>query len=153
MRHVRRRPVSGATFLLNSPYPAGPSVGARLPSRQCRQQIIDKRLRFYVVDAYDVARAKWHGRAHQHGDAALLLQALAGVLPRERTPIGRPSRSSIEKTYGKRGESVVRAKNSPPSTGTRGGFTKSKVPAAATSTAASPAVRGPDDGARFRQAT
>ena len=48
----------GATFLLNSPY--GPNeVWDQLP-REVQQQIIDKKLKFYVVDAYDVARdAEW----------------------------------------------------------------------------------------------
>ena len=52
----------GATFLLNSPYPAD-RVWDKLP-REVQQQIIDKRLRFYVVDGHDVARAGRHGRAH-----------------------------------------------------------------------------------------
>ena len=44
----------GATFLLNSPYPAD-RVWDQLP-REVQQQIIAKRLRFFVVDGYDVAR-------------------------------------------------------------------------------------------------
>ena len=44
----------GATFLLNSPF--GPNeVWDRLP-REVQQQIIDKRLKFYVVDGYKVAQ-------------------------------------------------------------------------------------------------
>ena len=43
----------GATFLLNSPY--GPDeVWDKLPV-EVQQQIIDKKLKFYVVDAYRVA--------------------------------------------------------------------------------------------------
>ncbi len=46
--------VPGATFLLNSPY--GPDeVWDHLPA-EVQQQIIDKQLKFYVVDAYRVAR-------------------------------------------------------------------------------------------------
>ena len=44
----------GATFLLNSPY--GPNeVWDKLP-REVQQQIIAKRLKFYVVDGYSVAQ-------------------------------------------------------------------------------------------------
>ena len=44
----------GATFLLNSPY--GPEeVWDHLP-RSVQQQIMDKKLRFYVINAYDVAK-------------------------------------------------------------------------------------------------
>jgi pyruvate-ferredoxin/flavodoxin oxidoreductase len=43
-----------ATFLLNSPYPAD-RVWEQLP-REVQQQILDKRLRFFVVDAYQAAR-------------------------------------------------------------------------------------------------
>ena len=44
----------GATFLLNSPF--GPDeVWDHLP-RLVQQQIIDKKLKFYVIDGYEVAR-------------------------------------------------------------------------------------------------
>ena len=46
----------GAIFLLNTPYTAG-EVWDYLP-RTMQQQIIDKKLRFYVIDAYSVARKK-----------------------------------------------------------------------------------------------
>jgi pyruvate-ferredoxin/flavodoxin oxidoreductase len=44
----------GATFLLNSPFPFE-EVWGKLP-RPVQQQIIDKRLRFFVINAYDVAK-------------------------------------------------------------------------------------------------
>src|SRR5205814_1744153 len=44
----------GATFLLNSPFPAE-EVWDRLP-RPVQQQVIGKRLRFFVINAYDVAK-------------------------------------------------------------------------------------------------
>src|SRR5439155_22894793 len=44
----------GATFLLNSPF--GPDhVWKNLP-RQVQKQMIDKRLKFYVIDGYEVAK-------------------------------------------------------------------------------------------------
>ncbi|MDZ7638173.1 MAG: hypothetical protein U5J83_07985 [Bryobacterales bacterium] len=48
-----QRAAPGATFLLNAPY--GPDeIWDHLP-REVQQQIIDKKLKFYVIDAYDVA--------------------------------------------------------------------------------------------------
>ena len=44
----------GATFLLNSPYGAD-EVWDKLPAK-VQQEILDKKLKFYVVDAYRVAR-------------------------------------------------------------------------------------------------
>jgi pyruvate-ferredoxin/flavodoxin oxidoreductase len=92
----------GATFLLNSPYPAD-RVWDRLP-REVQHQIIQKGLRFYVVDGYDVARQTGLGpRINTPMQACFF--ALAGMLPREKaiTYI----KSAIRKTYGKRGETVV----------------------------------------------
>ena len=45
--------------MLNTPYAAG-EVWDYLP-RTMQQQIIDKKLRFYVIDAYSVAREKGLG--------------------------------------------------------------------------------------------
>ena len=72
--------VPGATFLLNSPY--GPNeVWDKLP-REVQQQIIDKQLKFYVVDANEVARNVGLG-----GRINTVMQtcffAISGVLPRE----------------------------------------------------------------------
>ena len=59
----------GAVFLLNAP--AAPhGVWERLP-RELQQQMIEKRIRFFAIDAYAVA--KEHGQPHQHDHANLLL--------------------------------------------------------------------------------
>jgi len=92
----------GATFLLNSPY--GPAdVWEHLP-RSVQQRIIDKHLRFYVIDASDVAE-----RAGLKGRTNTVLQtcffAISGVLPRD-AAIAQIKRS-IQKTYGAKGEQVV----------------------------------------------
>ena len=94
---------TGATFLLNSPF--GPDeVWDHLP-RQSRQQIIDKQLRFFVIDGYKVAQETGMG-----GRINTVMQtcffALSGVLPREEAIAA--IKYAIEKTYGKRGEAVVR---------------------------------------------
>jgi len=72
--------VPGATFLLNSPY--GPDqVWDHLP-REVQQEIIDKRLKFYVIDAYEVARKTGMGvRINTVMQACFF--GLSGVLPRE----------------------------------------------------------------------
>jgi pyruvate-ferredoxin/flavodoxin oxidoreductase len=92
----------GATFLLNSPF--GPDeVWDKLP-RTVQQQIIDKQLKFYVIDGYEVARQTGMG-----GRINTIMQtcffAISGVLPREEAIAA--IKNAIKKTYGKRGESVV----------------------------------------------
>jgi pyruvate-ferredoxin/flavodoxin oxidoreductase len=92
----------GATFLLNSPYRAD-QVWERLPA-EVQQQIVDRRLRFFIVDAGRVAREAGLGSR-----VNTVLQpcffALAGVLPREQAMAA--IKHAIEKTYGKRGRVVV----------------------------------------------
>ena len=92
----------GATFLLNSPY--GPDeVWDELPV-EVQQQIIDKQLKFYVIDAYAVAReAGMGGRINTVMQTCFF--ALAGVLPREEAIAS--IKTAIKKTYGKRGEAVL----------------------------------------------
>jgi pyruvate-ferredoxin/flavodoxin oxidoreductase len=95
--------VPGAVFLLNSPY--GPeAVWDHLPL-EVQEQMVEKRLRFFVIDAYEVAR-----RAGMGGRINTIMQtcffAISGVLPREEA-IAR-IKEAIEKTYGKRGAEVVR---------------------------------------------
>ena len=92
----------GATFLLNSAYPAD-RVWDRLP-REVQEQIIAKRLRFYVVDGYDVARqCGMGGRINTAMQTCFF--ALAGLLPREEAV--EHIKTAIRKTYGKRGETIV----------------------------------------------
>jgi pyruvate-ferredoxin/flavodoxin oxidoreductase len=93
---------SGATFLLNSPY--GPdAVWDHLP-RSVQQTILDKQLRFYVIDGYKVA--KW---AEMGNRINTVMQtcffALSGVLPQEEAI--KAIKDAIRKTYGRRGDAVV----------------------------------------------
>jgi pyruvate-ferredoxin/flavodoxin oxidoreductase len=93
----------GATFLLNAPY--GPNeVWDNLP-RRVQQEILDKDLKFYVIDAYRVARETGMGvRINTIMQTAFF--ALSGVLPRDQAI--QAIKDAIEKTYGKRGEAVVK---------------------------------------------
>ncbi len=72
--------------------------------QETQKQIIDKNLRFYVIDAYEVAQKTGMG-----GRVNTIMQtcffAISGVLPREEAI--EKIKYSIEKTYGKRGEAVV----------------------------------------------
>jgi pyruvate-ferredoxin/flavodoxin oxidoreductase len=93
----------GATFLLNAPY--GPNeVWDNLP-RKVQEQILDKDLKLYVIDAYRVARETGMGvRINTIMQTAFF--ALSGVLPRDQAI--QAIKDAIEKTYGKRGEAVVK---------------------------------------------
>jgi pyruvate-ferredoxin/flavodoxin oxidoreductase len=94
--------IPGGVFLLNAPY--GPDeVWEHLP-RPVQQQIIDKHLRFYVIDALKVAAdSGMRGRINTAMQVCFF--AISGVLPRDEaiTEI----KHSIEKTYGRKGEEVV----------------------------------------------
>jgi pyruvate-ferredoxin/flavodoxin oxidoreductase len=93
---------AGGTFLLNSPY--GPDeVWSRIPV-EVQRQIIDKRLRFYVIDASRVARdAGLPGRVNTVLQACYF--ALAGVLPQDQALAA--IKAAIERTYAKRGAAVL----------------------------------------------
>jgi pyruvate-ferredoxin/flavodoxin oxidoreductase len=93
----------GGVFLLNSPY--GPDeVWEQLPA-DVRATIRAKQLQLYVINAATVARATGMG-----GRINTVMQtcffAISGVLPREEAIAA--IKHSIKKTYGKRGEAVVR---------------------------------------------
>ncbi|PYP90534.1 MAG: pyruvate:ferredoxin (flavodoxin) oxidoreductase [Candidatus Angelobacter sp. Gp1-AA117] len=92
----------GATFLLNSPY--GPEdVWDHLP-RTAQQEIIRKKLNFYVIDAYSVARETGMGN-RINTIMQTCFFAISNVLPRTQA-IAAINRS-IQKIYGKRGSAVV----------------------------------------------
>lgn len=95
--------VNGATLLLNSPFPAE-EVWDRLP-RPVQEQIIHKRIKVYTIDAYAVAKEKQLGN-RINTIMQTCFFAISGVLPPDEA-IGK-IKESIRKTYGKRGEAVVR---------------------------------------------
>ncbi len=89
-------------FLLNSIY--GPDeVWDHLP-REMQKDIIEKKLRFYVIDAYSVAKDTDMG-ARINTIMQTCFFAISGVLPREQAI--EHIKKAIRKTYGKRGEVVV----------------------------------------------
>lgn len=117
----------GATFLLNSLY--GPDeVWDHLPV-EVQKDIIEKELKFYVINGYEVAeKTGMGGRMNTIMQTAFF--AISGILPRE-AAIAEIKRS-IEKTYGKRGEAVVK-KNFDAVDSTLANLYEVKVPAKITS--------------------
>ncbi len=119
--------VPGAVFLLNSPYPWD-ETWDRLP-KSVQQQIIDKKLRFYVIDAYQVAKEAGMGlRINTIMQTCFF--AISGVLPREEAI--QAIKNAIKKTYGGKGEEVV-AKNWAAVDATLANLHELKVPGRATS--------------------
>jgi pyruvate-ferredoxin/flavodoxin oxidoreductase len=100
---VLKYAAKGAVFLLNSLYGAD-EIWDHLP-REAQKDIIEKKLKFYVIDAYQVAAKTGMGsRVNTIMQTAFF--AISNVLPREEA-IAQIKRS-IEKTYGKRGEAVIK---------------------------------------------
>jgi pyruvate-ferredoxin/flavodoxin oxidoreductase len=95
----------GSVFLLNSPY-AAEEVWDHLP-RHTQQAMITKKIEFYVIDGYKVAREAGMG-TRINTIMQTCFFAISGVLPREEAIA--QIKKAIQKTYGKRGEAVV-AKN------------------------------------------
>ncbi len=92
----------GATFLLTSPY--GPEeVWDKLP-RDVQQQLIDKKMKFYVIDAYKVAKETGMG-VRINTIMQTCFFAISGILPRDEAI--KAIKQAIEKTYGKRGPEIV----------------------------------------------
>jgi pyruvate-ferredoxin/flavodoxin oxidoreductase len=92
----------GAVFLLNSS--AGPGEVWNTLPRRMQQQIIDKNIRFFVIDAYAVAQESGMQRRIN-----TIMQtchfAISGLLPREEAITA--IKKAAEKTYGKKGAKIV----------------------------------------------
>jgi pyruvate-ferredoxin/flavodoxin oxidoreductase len=93
----------GAAFLLNAPFAAA-EVWDHLP-REMQEQMIERKLRFFAIDAYELAK-----RAGMGTRINTIMQtcffAISGLLPRDEAIVY--IKKAIEKTYGKRGPEVVR---------------------------------------------
>ena len=96
----------GATFLLNSIY--GPDeVWDTLPA-EVQKQIIDKKLKLYVVDAYQVARDAQMG-VRINTIMQTCFFKLSGVIPPDEA-IAR-IKEAVKKTYGKKGGGKIVEQN------------------------------------------
>lgn len=93
----------GAVFLLNSPY-GHEEVWDNLP-RSVQQQIIEKKLKFYVINATGLARELDLG-ARINTLLQTCFFAISGILPKEEAI--KKIKKAIEKSYSHRGEETVR---------------------------------------------
>ncbi len=92
----------GATFLLNSPYGAD-EVWEQLPF-ELQQEIIDKGLRVFVIDALSVAREAGLGNRINTVMQTCFF-ALTGILPRDEAISH--IKKMIQKSYSKAGQTVI----------------------------------------------
>jgi len=92
----------GAVFLLNSPYPPD-EVWDKLP-QPVQQSIVDLELRFYVIDASQVAADTGMGK-RINTIMQVCFFALSGVLPKDESI--RQIKGAIEKSYKAKGQAVV----------------------------------------------
>src|SRR5215472_5654070 len=96
----------GATFLLNAPFGPG-EIWNHVP-RQVQETILKKKLRFFVIDAYKVAREAGMG-TRINTIMQTCFFAISGVLPRDQAIAA--IKEAIQETYGKRGDAVVQKNN------------------------------------------
>ncbi len=92
----------GATFLLNAPM-ATDKVWDDLPV-EVQAQIIEKKIKLYVIDAYEVGHATGMG-VRINTIMQTCFFAISGVLPRDEAIA--QIKKSIQKTYGKKGPEIV----------------------------------------------
>ena len=131
---VLKAAVPGATFLLNSLYDQN-EVWDKLP-RHAQQGIIDKKIKFYVIDGYKVAQATGMG-SRVNTIMQTCFFAISGVLPRDEAI--EAIKKSIKKTYGKKGDTIVQ-QNYAAVDQTLANLFEVKVPAKVTSTIEMPPV-------------
>jgi len=119
----------GATFLLNSPY--GPDeVWDHLPV-EVQEEIVRKKLKFYVVDGYRVAEeAKMGVRINTAMQTCFF--KLAGMLPEDEAIA--QIKNAIQQTYGKKGGGTVVERNFAAVDGALGALHEVQVPEQVTST-------------------
>ncbi len=120
----------GGTFLLNTTAPPE-EAWDRLP-REAQEAILEKKMRFYVIDAYEVARRAGLGRRINTVMQTCFF-AISGVLPMERAL--EAIRDAIRKSYGGKSEQIV-AMNLAAVDATLDALHSVEVPDAATSTRA-----------------
>jgi pyruvate-ferredoxin/flavodoxin oxidoreductase len=91
-----------AVFLLNSPVPAD-KVWDTLPKKM-QQQMLDKKIRFYVIDGYAVGEKTGMGK-RINTIMQTCFFAISGVLPQEQAIAA--IKHAVEKTYSKKGQRIV----------------------------------------------
>ncbi len=92
----------GATFLLNAPYPTG-EVWQQLP-KKIQEEIIHKKLKFYVINASKVAKDTGMG-SRINSVLQTCFFAISNVMPKEEAI--QYIKNAIKKTYGRKGAEMV----------------------------------------------
>ena len=141
-RDVLAMAAPGATVLLNSPYGAG-EVWDAMP-REAQERIVERKLKLFTIDADKVAIEAGVGR-RINTIMQTCFFALSGVLPRDEAI--EHIKGAIKKTYGKKGEEIVR-RNMAAVDAALDHMHEVKVPAKATSTRTRPPVV-PDEAPDF----
>lgn len=100
LKHAR----PGATFLLNAPH-APDEVWDQIPEK-VQQQIIDKKLKFYSIDAYKVARENGMG-TRINTVMQTCFFAISDILPKEKAIL--LIKDAIKKAYGNKGEKILQS--------------------------------------------
>ena len=100
---VLKNIVDGGTFLLNSPY-SKEEVVKKIPRRMC-EQIFKKKLKFYVINAYAVAKETGMG-TRINTIMQTCFFAISGVLPKDEAI--KKIKETIKKTYGAKGDEIVK---------------------------------------------
>ncbi|OGG04724.1 MAG: pyruvate:ferredoxin (flavodoxin) oxidoreductase, partial [Candidatus Glassbacteria bacterium RIFCSPLOWO2_12_FULL_58_11] len=116
---------AGATFLLNSPYSAA-EVWDKVPI-EVQQEIIDKKINFFVIDAIRLASDLGLG-ARINTIMQTAFFKITAILPVEEAVAA--IKNSIQKTYGRKGERVIQMNFSAVDAGLNN-FEKVAVPAKA----------------------
>src|SRR5678809_1345268 len=98
----RKDAEEGTVFLLNAPYPTE-EVWKELPMK-IQEEIVHKKLKFYVINASKVARETGMG-SRINSILQTCFFAISDVIPRAEAVIY--IKNAIRKTYGKKGEAVV----------------------------------------------
>ena len=93
----------GSVFLMNSIY--GPDEVWDTLTKDMQKNLIDKKIKFYVIDAYDVAEKTGMGQ-RINTIMQTCFFAISGILPKDEAI--QQIKHSIEHTYRKRGEAVVK---------------------------------------------
>ncbi|MBC8333747.1 MAG: pyruvate:ferredoxin (flavodoxin) oxidoreductase [Anaerolineales bacterium] len=93
----------GAVFLLNSTF-SPDEVWDQIPQED-QKTIVEKKLKFYVIDGYEVAQKTGMG-VRINTIMQTCFFAISGVLPREQAI--EAIKVAIKKTYSKRGEAIVK---------------------------------------------
>ena len=100
---VLEKAAEGAVFLLNTATPAD-KIWPTLPAN-IQQQLIKKKIRFYIIDAYNVAQSNGMGK-RINTIMQTCFFAISDVLPTEQAIA--MIKNAVEKTYGSKGRHIVR---------------------------------------------